>query len=141
MGTRIGTMVQPSTGLTQEIYQGWSWPCFCFGSLWYLAKGMWGIGLVWLLLSIVTGSVLHWIGIVVMAAKANEQYREHLGARGYVVPEGVALAPEVGDEDDASNRRRGYVLLAVVVLLLWIGISLTSDRDPSAPSAPATTSP
>ena len=76
-------MTQDASGLTQVVFEGFSWPCFFFGAFWYLVKGMWGIGLLWLVLSFATGSVLHWIGIFVMPFLANKQYREHLGSRGY----------------------------------------------------------
>ncbi len=85
MAKRVGTMVQPNTGLTADIYEGFSWPCFFFGAFWYLYKGMWGIGLLWVALAIVTGSVLHWLGILVIPFFANRQYLEHLGNRGWQI--------------------------------------------------------
>lgn len=83
MGSVIGRMTQKSSGLENDVYVGFSWPCFFFGSLWYLVKGMWGIGLLWIVLSIFSASIFHWIGILIMPFVANRQYREHLGARGY----------------------------------------------------------
>lgn len=83
MSTRIGTMTQAASGLSEDVYDGWSWPTFFFGALWYLAKGMWGIGLLWCVLAVLSASVLHWLGILLMPFISNRQYREHLGARGY----------------------------------------------------------
>lgn len=83
MSTPIGFMVQSASGLEEMTYDGWSWPCFFFGPIWYLVKGMWGIGLLWLALAIVSASALWFLGIFVMPAIANRQYREHLGSRGY----------------------------------------------------------
>lgn len=85
MGQRVGEMVQPSTGLRVEIYQGWSWPCFFFGPFWYAAKRMWGMALVWLALAIATASVVHWLAILVVPWFANRQYVEHLGEKGWTV--------------------------------------------------------
>jgi hypothetical protein len=45
---------------------------------------MWGIGLAWAVLAVLSGSVLHWIGIFFMPMLANRHYREQLGSRGYV---------------------------------------------------------
>lgn len=84
MGTRLGEMRQAASGLTEDVYDGWSWPCFFFGAFWYLAKGMWGIGLAWAVLAVLSGTILHWVGIFIMPALANRHYREHLGSRGYV---------------------------------------------------------
>lgn len=119
MGTRAAVMVQESTGLQVQTYRGWSWPCFFFGSLWYMAKGMWGLGLLWFVFSIATASVLHWIGIFYFSAVANRQYLEHLGARGYRVrpmtaPEQLAAA------ENQANRGTGYVVLAVIVLVVLV---------------------
>lgn len=83
MSTRIGAMVQAGSGLRTDVYDGFSWPCFFFGSLWYLVKGMWGIGLAWFVLSCFTFSALHWVGVLVMPFFANRHYREHLASHGY----------------------------------------------------------
>jgi hypothetical protein len=80
---RIGVMRQESSGLEVEVHDGWSWPCFWLGAFWYLSKGMWGIALVWIALSIVSWSTLWFVGMLFMPAIANRQLRDHLGARGY----------------------------------------------------------
>ena len=49
-----------------------------------MAKGMWGIGLAWAVLAVLSGTVLHWIGMFFMPALANRHDREHLGSRSYV---------------------------------------------------------
>lgn len=46
MGTRVGMMKNEASRLTDDVQEGWSWPCFFFGAFWYLVKGMWGVGLV-----------------------------------------------------------------------------------------------
>lgn len=125
MSRRIGTMVQKSTGIQVPVYEGWSWPCFFFGSFWYLVKGMWGIGLFWLVLSVLTGSLLHFIGILVLSTKANQQFREHLGARGYEMQEPTQ------DPRDLSNiatqdRKVSYVAFISVALVAWAVVDVIS---------------
>ena len=40
-------------GKVEAVKTGWSWPAFCFGSIWALCKGMWVIGvLIWIAPSI-----------------------------------------------------------------------------------------
>ena len=122
MGTRAAVMVQDATGLEVQTYRGWSWPCFFFGSLWYMAKGMWGLGLLWFILSAATASILHWLGIFYFAAVANRQYLEHLGARGYQVK---VPSPEQAEalREEEANRRVGFLAMgAVVVALVVIGL-------------------
>jgi hypothetical protein len=83
MGRFIGELQQQGTGLTVRTYEGFSWPCFFCGCFWYMAKGMWGRGFVWFVVSLISGSALHWLGILIVPFFANAQYRDHLGARGY----------------------------------------------------------
>lgn len=37
---------------------GWNWWAFIFGGLWYLVKGMWGKGLLFLLLDVICNELL-----------------------------------------------------------------------------------
>lgn len=83
MGTYAGRMVQKTTGLEVQVYNGWSWPCFFFGPIWHLVKGLWGIGLLWVAAAIVTTGAGWLIGIFIMPFICNRQYREHLGTVGY----------------------------------------------------------
>jgi len=119
MSTRAGIMRQDASGLEVQTYMGWNWPCFFFGSLWYLVKGMWGPGLTWLIFSVLTAGVLHVVGMFVMPLKANAHYREHLATRGYRVreltPEDEALALQ-----KAKNRRTGYLIMGGVLGLLYV---------------------
>jgi hypothetical protein len=81
MSRRIGTMTQQGSGLSTDVYDGFSWPAFLFGPFWYFAKGMPGLGLLILVLAIPTAGIA-WI---VSGFLANKQHREHVGARGYVL--------------------------------------------------------
>lgn len=83
MGRLIGQLRQEASGLEVSAYAGWSWPVFFFGPLWYLVKGLWGIGLLYLVISAVTFGIGWLLGLLIMPAIANKQYLEHLGSRGY----------------------------------------------------------
>ena len=82
MSQLMGEMEHPGTGLRAHIYSGWSWPAFFFGPIWYLVKGMWGLGLLYLVLCF-TG--IGWlVGLIVAPMVANRHLTEHLGGKGYV---------------------------------------------------------
>lgn len=122
MGKRAAVLVQEATGLQVQTYRGWSWPCFFFGSLWYMVKGMWGLGLLWFVFSAATASVLHWIGIFYFAAVANRQYLEHLGSRGYRA-RAMTDAEKLAEAEGSANRSLGYMVLAgVAVALVLLGL-------------------
>jgi hypothetical protein len=80
---------------------------------------MWGLGLVWLLFSVLTAGIGHILGVLIMPAISNRQYREHLATRGYrniqFTAEELALQSEA-----ARNRTTGYMAIACLVLLIWI---------------------
>jgi hypothetical protein len=113
-------MRQETTGIEETVYEGWSWPCFFFGSLWYLAKGMWGIGLAWAFASVLSGSFLHWIGIMYMPTVANRHYLDHLGSRGYQ----RTFTNQIQVSERASAKARRYQLkeALVTVLIITVGI-------------------
>jgi len=73
-------MHQEGSGLTADVYKGFSWPAFFFGALWYAAKGMWGMAILSLVVSMFTVGIA-WL--FVFPFMANRQYREHLATRGY----------------------------------------------------------
>lgn len=82
MGTYVGQLVHPGTGLSRPMYAGWSWPAFFFGCLWYFVKGMWGYGFIYLLVS---ATVIGWpFALFIAPMWANRQLTEHLGGKGYV---------------------------------------------------------
>jgi hypothetical protein len=92
MSRVVGTMQQEASGLTVTVYEGWSWPVFFVGPIWHLVKGLWGIGLLWLVIAVATVGAGWILGLAIMPAIANKQYREHLGANGYrmVTPTGAS---------------------------------------------------
>lgn len=126
MSTRAGIMRQDASGLEVQTYTGWNWPCFFFGSLWYLVKGMWGPGLTWLIFSALTAGVLHLVGILIMPMKANMQYREHLATRGYRLRE-VTAEEKARALENAKHRTTGYVVIGGVLgALFLLGLLLSS---------------
>jgi hypothetical protein len=82
MSQRIGTMRQAGSGLTADVYGGFSWPAFFFGGFWYAVKGMWGMAILAFLASMFTFGIA-WLFIFPFLA--NRHYREHLASRGYTV--------------------------------------------------------
>jgi hypothetical protein len=80
MSQRIGTLRHPNTSLTEPAYKGFSWPAFFFGSLWYASKGMWGMAILTLIVSLFTFGIA-WL--FVFPFMANRQHLQHLGALGY----------------------------------------------------------
>ena len=72
-------MRQAGSGLSVDVYSGFSWPAFLFGPFWYFAKGMPGLGLLVLVLAIPTAGIA-WI---VTGFVSNRQYRERLAGMGY----------------------------------------------------------
>lgn len=85
MGVKVGTMTHPGSGLSVDVYEGWSWPCFFFGPFWCLYKQMWLPAIAWVIVAIATASVAWWIGILVIPWFANTWHRQGLAEKGYVI--------------------------------------------------------
>ena len=54
MSTFAGQAYHPVNGSTEDIWEGFSWPCLFCGFLWYMYKGMWGWGIIALILAFIT---------------------------------------------------------------------------------------
>ena len=80
VSSRIGLLRQEGSGLSAEVYEGFSWPAFLFGAFWYAAKGMWGMAMMSVIISLAT---LGFAWFLVFPFMANRHYREHLAAQGY----------------------------------------------------------
>lgn len=91
MSTLAAKAYHPTNGSTEDIWEGFSWPCLFFGFFWYLYKGMWGWGLIALILAGPT----FFISWFVMPFLANEQYAKSLLSRGYL------------NEDQWNKRKKG----------------------------------
>jgi len=80
MSTHVGEAYHPINGSVEKIWEGFSWPCLFFGFLWYLHKGMWGWGLIALILAIFTVGI-SWLFFPFFA---NGQYAKFLLDQGYL---------------------------------------------------------
>lgn len=54
MSTLVGKAYHPINGSTEDIWEGFSWPCLFLSFIWFLYKSMWGWALISLFVSIFT---------------------------------------------------------------------------------------
>lgn len=80
MSTFAGQAYHPVNGSTEDIWEGFSWPCLFCGFLWYMYKGMWGWGIIAFILAFITFGV-SWL---IFPFFANGQYAKALLERGYL---------------------------------------------------------
>lgn len=80
MSKLVAKAYNPTNGAVEEIWEGFSWPCLFLGFIWYIYKGMWGWGVITLILAILTWG-LSWL---VFPFFANEQYAKSLLKQGYL---------------------------------------------------------
>ena len=80
MSTLAAKAYHPVNGSVEDIWEGFSWPCLACGFLWYMYKGMWGWGIIALLLALATFG-FSWL---IFPFFANEQYARHLLKQGYL---------------------------------------------------------
>jgi hypothetical protein len=80
MSTLAGKAYHPINGATVEVWEGFSWPCLFFGSLWYISKGMWGLGVISLVLAVCTLGI-SWL---IFPFFANEHHAQSLLKQGYL---------------------------------------------------------
>lgn len=83
MSRLVGNMYNPNTMQVEKIYEGFSWPCLFFGSIWYIFKGMWKWTLLSFLIAVITGGISWFI----FPFFNNKQYIQHLIDNGYVPDE------------------------------------------------------
>jgi hypothetical protein len=80
MSTPAAVYIHPISRERVQTYEGFSWPCFFAGGFWYVAKGMWGLGIFGLLLALVSYG-LSWL---VFPFFANGHYRKSVIKNGYI---------------------------------------------------------
>ena len=80
MSKLVAVAYHPVNDSTEEIWERFSWPCLFCGFLWYMYKGMWGWGIIALILAISTFGI-SWL---IFPFFANGQYAEALLERGYL---------------------------------------------------------
>jgi hypothetical protein len=79
-GSFENRLYHPINGSIEEIREGFSWWCLIFGFLWYLYKGVWGWGIIALILALPTAGI-SWL---VFPFFANEHHAKDLLKRGYL---------------------------------------------------------
>lgn len=80
MSTFAAKAYHPINSSTEDIWEGFSWPCLFSGFLWYMYKGMWGWGIIALVLAFSTFGI-SWL---IFPFFANAQYAKSLLQRGYL---------------------------------------------------------
>lgn len=80
MSKLAGTAYHPVNDSTEKIWEGFSWPCLFCGFLWYMYKGMWGWGIIALILAFCTFGISWFL----FPFFANAQYAKSLLERGYL---------------------------------------------------------
>jgi hypothetical protein len=89
MSRFIGELNHPVNGTTVPIYSGFSWPCFLFGSFWYLYKGMW----VWAIISFAAACFTCCISWLIFPFFANNQHKDFLFKQGYLEKSNTVKCP------------------------------------------------
>jgi hypothetical protein len=112
MSQPAGTLIHPVNKDRVQILKGFSWPCFFFGCFWYVAKGLWGMGILAFLLALVTWGI-SWL---VFPFFANDQYRKSLLKDGYLPDDQIGHSPLKMDGSVADEIRKLAELKASGVL-------------------------
>ena len=80
MSKLVAKAYHPINDSTEDIWEGFSWPCLLCGFLWYMYKEMWGWGIIALLLAFATFGI-SWL---IFPFFPNAQYAKALLDRGYL---------------------------------------------------------
>ena len=80
MSQFVGKAYHPINGFTEDIWEGFSWPCFFFGCFWFGYKGVSG----WAVLSFLAAIITFGISWLVIPFFANEFHATSLRNRGYL---------------------------------------------------------
>ena len=83
MSTKAGQLFHPTNKQPTDIYNGFSWPCFFFGPLWFAVKGLW----LWAVVSFLLGGVTLGLSWIIFPFFANGMHRKHLLSAGYLTAE------------------------------------------------------
>ena len=73
-------LVNPTNGVREQTWSGFSWPCLAFGCFWFLAKSLYGWALISFAAAIFTGG-LSWF---VFPFLANTLHTNSLVKAGYL---------------------------------------------------------
>ncbi len=87
MSTEGQVLHHPANGSAEQTWDGFSWPAFFFGSLWMLAKGLYGHFLITLLLIVLSGGFAAPIIWIVYGFIGNGLHKSSLLKKGYLTGE------------------------------------------------------
>jgi hypothetical protein len=102
VSVKIGYWQHPTTKEYAPVYGGFSWPCLFFGCFWYASKGLWGMGILALVLAFVTVG-FSWL---VFPFLANDHHRKSLMRDGYIPADQVGQPPLRVDGSVADEIRK-----------------------------------
>lgn len=74
------TLVDPATGVKEQMWKGFSWPCLFLGPIWFLFKRMWAWTAIALILATITAGV-SWLLFPFFANSAHRESRTKDGWR------------------------------------------------------------
>jgi hypothetical protein len=94
MSKRIGSLFNPVNKEPVDIYEGFSWPCFFFSSLWFAVKGMW----LWAVASFLIISSTLGLALLVFPFFANGMHRKHLRRNGWLTEGQASCAATSKDQ-------------------------------------------
>lgn len=83
MSTFAAKAYNPTNGSTEDVWEGFSWPCFFFGCFWFLYKSMWG----WAVISFFASIATYGLAWFVFPFFANEQHAKSLMRKGFLTEE------------------------------------------------------
>jgi hypothetical protein len=95
MSKHIGYLYNPNNYHPIDIYKGYNFPCFLFGFIWFFLKGMYGWGVLSIILSFPTWGIANiFIGIF-----ANGEYQKFLLNKGYLNDEQMRILNDAYAEE------------------------------------------
>ncbi|MEI8103058.1 MAG: SHOCT domain-containing protein [Chlorobium sp.] len=108
MSKLVATAYHPVNGAAEEIWEGFSWPCFFFGCFWFGFKNMWG----WAVLAFVAAIGTFGISWIICAFFANSLYATHLRKQGYLTETERDERKKASGSVLSGQRERGQSQIA-----------------------------
>ena len=102
MSKRIETLYHPGNNEPADIYEGFSWPCLFFCSIWFAVKGMW----MWAIASFFIVSSTCGLAWLIFPFFANGLHKKHLRQSGWLTEE--QIKPSAPSEDSVLLASRAH---------------------------------
>ena len=128
MSKLVAKAYHPVNDSTEDIWEGFSWPCLFCGFLWYMYKSMWGWGIIALILAFATFG-LSWL---IFPFFANGQYAKALLERGYLNEDQWSqrkTTSRVAEKPDLKNRASSSVADELEKLVALKNQGVLSDEE------------